>query len=223
LRGVDDGPAADGSAADGPAADGPGADGDARDRALLAAHLAGDRDAFGTLVRAHQDRLWAVAVRTLGDRDEAADALQDALLSAYRAAASYRGDARVTTWLHRVVVNACLDRVRRRQARPTVPLPDRYDVPAPGNPLADRETALELEAALADLPADQRAAIVLVDVQGYGVDEAARVLGCPPGTVKSRCFRGRARLAAQLGHLRNHPDGPPVPPAAAREREEGPA
>ena len=202
----------------GPAA----ADGDARDRALLAAHLEGDRDAFGALVRLHQDRLWAVAVRTLGDRDEAADALQDALLSAYRAAASYRGDARVTTWLHRVVVNACLDRARRRAVRPTVPLPEGDDVLATGDPLGDRETAMELEAALAALPAEQRAAIVLVDVQGYGVEEAARVLGCPPGTVKSRCFRGRARLAVQLGHLRNQPDLPPVPPAAhADDQSEG--
>ena len=209
----------------GDGADGAAEDGDARDRGLLAAHLDGDRDAFSTLVRTHQDRLWAVAVRTLGDRDEAADALQDALLSAYRAAASYRGDARVTTWLHRVVVNACLDRARRRAARPTVPLPDRYDVPATGDRLGDRETAMELEAALAGLPPEQRAAIVLVDVQGYGVDEAARVLGCPPGTVKSRCFRGRARLAVQLGHLRNQPGPPPVPPAATvdDQSEEGPA
>ena len=98
---------------------GPPEDTDARDRELLAAHVAGDRDAFGTLVLHHRDRLWAVALRTLGDREEAADALQDALLSAYRAAGTYRGDAKVTTWLHRVVVNACLDRVRRRQARPT--------------------------------------------------------------------------------------------------------
>ena len=207
------------------AADDASPDGDARDRALLAAHVDGDRDAFAALVRLHQDRLWAVAVRTLGDRDEAADALQDALLSAYRAAASYRGDARVTTWLHRVVVNACLDRARRRAARPTVPLPDRYDVPATGDRLGDRETAMELEAALAGLPPEQRAAIVLVDVQGYGVEEAARVLGCPPGTVKSRCFRGRERLAVQLGHLRNQPGVPPVPPPERHDddSEGGPA
>src|SRR5437762_2651621 len=94
------------------------------DAALLRAHAAGDRDAFGELVYRHRDRLWAVALRTLGEREEAADALQDALLSAYRAAAGFRGDAAVTTWLHRIVVNACLDRVRRRQSRPTVPLPD---------------------------------------------------------------------------------------------------
>ena len=193
-------------------ADQPG-DGDAQDRALLAAHLDGDGDAFGALVRRHQTRLWAVALRTLGDREEAADALQDALLSAYRSAASYRGDARVTTWLHRIVVNACLDRVRRKRARPTVPLPEDTDPADPRDELAERETAIEVEAALAALPAEQRAALVLVDVQGMSVDDAAHVLGIPTGTVKSRCSRGRARLAVSLGHLRNRPVPPAVPPA----------
>jgi len=188
-------------------------DRDAADRALLAAHVAGDPDAFGRLVLVHRDRLWAVALRTLGDREEAADALQDALLSAYRAAAGYRGDARVTTWLHRIVVNACLDRARRRQARPTVPMPESGAEPAdPRDALAERETALEVEAALAALPFDQRAAIVLVDVHGLPVEQAAQVLGVPTGTVKSRCSRGRARLALSLGHLRNRTDGAPVPP-----------
>jgi RNA polymerase sigma-70 factor, ECF subfamily len=187
--------------------------GDAEDRALLAAHLEGDPHAFTTLVQRHQVRLWAVALRTLGDREEAADALQDALLSAYRSAGSYRGDARVTTWLHRVVVNACLDRVRRRRARPTVPLPDDVDPADPRDPLADRETAIEVEAALAALPEEQRAALVLVDVHGMPVDEVAQVLGIPSGTVKSRCSRGRARLAVSLGHLRNRPLPPAVPPA----------
>src|SRR3954464_2248466 len=88
------------------------------DRALLARHTAGDREAFGELVARHQDRLWRVALRTLGNPDDAADAVQDALVSAYRAAGSYRGDAAVTTWLARIVVNACLDVVRRRASRP---------------------------------------------------------------------------------------------------------
>jgi len=68
----------------------------------------------------HKDRLWAVAVRTLGDAEEAADALQDAMISAFRQASGFRGDSAVTTWLHRIVVNACLDRLRRRAARPAV-------------------------------------------------------------------------------------------------------
>ena len=194
-------------------------DTDEDDRALLAAHAAGDRAAFGLLVARHQERLWAVAVRTLGDRDEAADALQDALLSAYRAAGSYRGDARVTTWLHRIVVNACLDRVRRRAVRATVPLPEQERAD-PRDALAARETALEVEAALAALPLDQRTAIVLVDVQGLPVAEAAAVLGVPTGTVKSRCSRGRARLAEVLGHLRNRPETAAVPSEPARAAED---
>src|SRR3954464_8673178 len=90
----------------------------ARDRALLARHVEGDRDAFAELVRHHQDRLWRVALRTLGKPEDAADAVQDALVSAYRAAGSYRGDAAVTSWLHRIVVNACYEIVRRRSPRP---------------------------------------------------------------------------------------------------------
>ena len=203
---------------------GPPEDTDARDRELLAAHVAGDRDAFGTLVLHHRDRLWAVALRTLGDREEAADAVQDALLSAYRGAASYRGDARVTTWLHRIVVNACLDRVRRRTARPAVPLPEQGSRAEPADrhdALGARETALDVESALALLPVEQRTAILLVDVHGLRVDEAAAVLAVTVGTVKSRCSRGRARLALSLGHLRNRPDPPGVPPASIVEHGRG--
>jgi RNA polymerase sigma-70 factor (ECF subfamily) len=170
------------------------------DVALLRAHAAGDRQAFAELVRRHQDRLWAVALRTLGDREDAADALQEALISAYRSAHRFRGDSAVTTWLHRIVVNACLDRVRRRAARPTVPLAGTE--PRPVAPV-DSDTALDVRAALSRLPVEQRAALVLVDVQGYSVAEAATVLGVAEGTVKSRCARGRARLAALLGYLRN--------------------
>lgn len=196
-----------------------GAPGCDLDRALVRAHLAGDPDAFAELVRRHRDRLWAVALRTLGDHEEAADAVQDALISAYRAMDRFRGDSAVSTWLHRIVVNACLDRVRRRRARPTVPLPE-TDVSAP--PGADPDTAIVVRRALAELPLEQRAALVLVDLQGYPVAEAAAILGVPEGTVKSRCARGRARLAVLLGHLRD-PDhstagnralGAGVPPQA---------
>jgi RNA polymerase sigma-70 factor (ECF subfamily) len=184
---------------------------DAHDRALLAAHAEGDPDAFNELVRRHRQRMWAVALRTLGEPEEAADAVQDACLSAFRAAGSFRGDSKVTTWLHRIVVNACLDRLRRRAARPTVPLPEQ--LPAdPRDLLAERETGLEVQQALAQLPDEQRVALVLVDLQGLSIEEAASVLGVPGGTVKSRCFRGRARLAVMLGHLRNPGASPAVPP-----------
>src|SRR5690606_32145485 len=183
------------------------------DADLMRAHVAGDGDAFGELVRRHRDRLWAVALRTLGDREEAADALQEALLSAYRAAARFRGESAVTTWLHRIVVNACLDRVRRRQARPAIGLPD---LPPGREPVAvepDRDTAREVWAALGRLPAEQRVPLVLLEMQGYSVAEIAELLDVPEGTVKSRCARGRARLAVLLGHL--HLDAPPGNPAAA--------
>ncbi|CAL9473262.1 hypothetical protein SUDANB58_02900 [Streptomyces sp. enrichment culture] len=209
---------------------------DAPDEVLLARHVAGDPDAFGELVRRHRDRLWAVALRTLGDREEAADAVQDALVSAYRAAHTFRGQSAVTTWLHRITVNACLDRARKAASRRTAPVEDAErleqllephesaSAPAERNDLHRR-----LLAALATLPPEQRAALVLVDMQGYPVAEAARVLDVPVGTVKSRCARGRARLLPLLTDLRpegitgggkpadterNRTTGTPVPPAA---------
>ncbi|MEZ0092729.1 RNA polymerase sigma factor SigM [Streptacidiphilus sp. EB129] len=181
----------------------------ASDADLLSRHVAGDHDAFGELVRRHRDRLWAVALRTLGDREEAADALQDALVSAFRSAHTFQGRSAVTTWLHRIVVNACLDRARRAASRRTRPLDEES---SPEDLLGHDEGAdvsvergelrRELGTALASLPSDQRAALVLVDMQGYPVAEAAAILGVPIGTVKSRCARGRARLLPQIAHLR---------------------
>ena len=166
------------------------------DRDLMAQHCAGDPDAFGELFRRHRDRMWAVALRTTGNRELAADCLQEAFLAAFRRADSYRGDAAVTTWLHRIVVNACLDRLRRE--RPVVPLPDReiadrHDVPG------QVDTRLDVHEALARLPEGQRIALVLVDMHGLPVAEAAAVLEVAEGTVKSRCARGRAALATLLG------------------------
>jgi RNA polymerase sigma-70 factor (ECF subfamily) len=180
------------------------------DADLLARHVAGEPDAFGELVRRHRDRLWAVALRTLGDREEAADAVQDALVSAFRAAHTFRGQSAVTTWLHRIVVNACLDRARRAASRRTAPVADEENFEtllepheSADAPAERGELHRELIAALATLPADQRAALVLVDMQGYPVAEAAELLEVPTGTVKSRCARGRARLLPLLTHLRS--------------------
>ncbi len=189
------------------------------DAELLAAHVAGQPRAFDELLRRHQDRLWAVALGTLRDADEAADALQDALISALRGAGSFRGDSAVTTWLHRIVVNACLDRIRRRRVRPTVPLPDEgANEPAePRDRVAESDSVLVVREALQWLGADQRAAITLVDLYGYSVVEAAQILGVADGTVKSRCARGRLALATRLGHLREEfGDRPAVGVAADR-------
>ena len=200
---------------------------DRDDRALLRAHVAGDPTAFTTLVTRHRDRLWAVALRTTGHREDAADALQDALVAAHRRAASYRGEAAVTTWLHRIVVNACLDRIRRQRVRAADPLPDDLaDHPPraalrpdragePEEQLLAHERRDRVLAALATLPPEQRACLVLVDMEARPVAEVAEVLEVPVGTVKSRCARGRARLAALLEEERPHGRPPDPPPGTA--------
>jgi RNA polymerase sigma-70 factor, ECF subfamily len=201
------------------------------DEELLALHVAGDPEAFAEIVRRHRDRLWAVARRTLGDPEEAADAVQDALVSAYRAAASFRGQAAVTTWLHRITVNACLDRVRKAKTRRTgtMPEPERLETllephESAAEPAERMDLRRELREALEELPAEQRAALVLVDMEGYPVAEAARILETPVGTVKSRCARGRARLLPLVRHLR--PRGPgdrTEPDTEGRNRTTGPS
>jgi RNA polymerase sigma-70 factor (ECF subfamily) len=195
--------------------DGTDADGAAEaaaDAALLARFVGGDRTAFTDIVHRHRDRLWAVALRTTGNPEDAADALQEGLISAMRHAESFRGDARLSTWLHRIVVNACLDRLRRNAARPTVVMPEDDRLPAnPRDHYAESETSSDVYAALATLTDEQRAAIVLVDIEGYPVEEAAAILSVPAGTVKSRCARGRARLVPLLSHL--NPQRPPSPQA----------
>jgi RNA polymerase sigma-70 factor (ECF subfamily) len=214
------------------------------DAELLQAHVDGDPDAFGVLFRRHRDRLWAVALRTMGNPDDAADGLQDGMIAAFRRAGSFRGDAAVTTWLHRVVVNACLDRLRAAKVRRAEALPDDLDervdrrsattpdrsVTDPADLAVSDERRRLVLAALAELPAEQRAALVLVDMEGYPVADVAEMLGCAVGTVKSRCSRGRARLAERLGLLapggdRGHP-GPgnpdPEPAVPTTDAPRGP-
>ena len=180
------------------------------DAELLSLHVAGDRHAFSLIVERHRDRLWAVALRTTGDPDDAADALQEALIRAFQRASQFRGESAVTTWLHRIVVNASLDRLRRKAVRATLSLPD-ADTKAgralidPTDHVGQREDQIAIASALAALPEDQRYAILLVDVEGWSIEDAATMLRCPPGTIKSRCSRGRAKLAVALSHLRNSP------------------
>ncbi len=169
---------------------------DLSDRELLSAHCGGDPEAFGEIFRRHKDRMWAVALRTCSDRELAADCLQEAFIAAFRRADSFRGEAAVTTWLHRIVVNACLDRLRRQ--KPTAPLPE-YDLADRRDMHASTEVRLDIRQALDRLPEGQRMALVLVDMHGMSVAEAAATLGVAEGTIKSRCARGRAIMADLLG------------------------
>jgi RNA polymerase sigma-70 factor (ECF subfamily) len=183
------------------------APGEPSDATLLRRHADGDADAFGLLFKRHKDRLWAVALRVTCNPDDAADALQEAMISAFRRADDFRGESAVTTWLHRIVVNASLDLLRRRSARSVGWSGDPDDLPVtePRQMMDDAsaaETRLDIDAALRTLPPPLRAALVLVDVLGYSVADAAVILDAPEGTVKSRCARGRARLLPHLSHLR---------------------
>jgi RNA polymerase sigma-70 factor (ECF subfamily) len=182
---------------------------DVDDRELMRLHCAGDADAFAELFRRHRDRMWAVAVRTTGDPELASDCVQEAFIAAFRRAASYRGEAAVTTWLHRVVVNACLDGIRR--ARRSTPL-ESLDAVDRRDGQSEVETALDVRRALATLPEAQRLALALVDMHGLSVSEAAAVLGVPEGTIKSRCSRGRDALAELLRPSRSDQPGGPREP-----------
>ncbi|MGD9516439.1 MULTISPECIES: RNA polymerase sigma factor SigM [Mycolicibacterium] len=166
------------------------------DAELLAAHVAGDRYAFEELFHRHHRQLYRLAQLTSRDPDDAADALQDALLAAHRTARTFRHDSAVSSWLYRIVVNACLDRLRRNRSRACEELDDQAGPVV--DPTGRVDTAIVVERALMRLPLEQRAAVVAVDMQGYSIAETARMLGVAEGTVKSRCSRARTKLAASL-------------------------
>ena len=166
------------------------------DAELLIAHVDGDRYAFEELFLRHYGQLSRLAQLTSRDPDDAADALQDAMLAAHRTARSFRHDSAVSSWLYRIVVNACLDRLRRNKSRAYEELDE--ELLGATDPTGRVDTAIVVQRALLRLPVEQRAAVVAVDMQGYSVAEAARMLGVAEGTVKSRCSRARTRLAESL-------------------------
>lgn len=164
--------------------------------------LAGDRGAFGELLRLHDARLRSLAYKLLGgDRSGMDDVMQDAYLRAFRSLHTFRREADVATWLHRIVFNACVDELRRGSRRPQPVDTEAYswDRPSP-SPGPDRVVgaADQVLRALQALPEDQRATVLLVDGQGFDNISAAEILGVAPGTVASRLSRARATLRTLL-------------------------
>jgi RNA polymerase sigma-70 factor, ECF subfamily len=165
------------------------------DADLLHLYTAGDKEAFAELYRRHRARLWAVAARITGGQD-ADDAVQNGMLRAYRCADTFRGDSAVTTWLHRIVVNAAID-ITRHRPPPVV----EHEASEPPWPIMQADTRMDVRKQWLRLSADHRAALLLVDMMGYTFAEAARIVGVAEGTMKSRAVRARAALAGMLSHL----------------------
>ena len=166
------------------------------DEELVRRAQKGDRFAFERLVEQHEQRLYTLAARVLGSREDAADAVQEALVRAWLALPKFRGDARFSTWLYRIVVNAAHDMRPKRRELPTDELPEPAD---PRDRFAEQELSGELQRALDALDESYRVAVVLYDVLGCSYAEIAEMTGVAEGTVKSRIFRGRSELAERLG------------------------
>ena len=173
------------------------------DVSLARAAQRGDRDALEQLLRRHHDRIAALCRRMCGNDADAADATQEALIALVRGLDRFDGRSAFGTWAYRVATNACLDELRRRSRRPVVGLDRLPDPVAPGDPAASVAAAVDVDAALASLPPDFRAAVVLRDLCALDYREIGEVLNVPVGTVRSRIARGRAAIAA---HLTGNPD-----------------
>jgi RNA polymerase sigma-70 factor, ECF subfamily len=168
---------------------------------LVGRVVSGDHGAFEVIMRQHEDRVFSVCLRITGNRDSALDATQETFLTVFRKAGQFQGDAALGTWIYRIAVNTCYDQLRKAKRRKTESIPEYLDPVDPSAESAIDSAALrpEMQAALASLPTDFRTAIVLSDIEGMSMAEAAHVLGVPAGTVKSRLFRGRRLLAEHLG------------------------
>lgn len=170
---------------------------------VLARAKAGDRQAFTEVVRHYDQRLRALAYRLLGDRAAMDDALQEAYVKAFRALPGFREDAGLGTWLYQITYRACIDLQRRERRHRTTDATDWAPPTAmatgpAADPAGTATSRTDLQRALAALPVDQRAAVLLVDAEGLDYDAAAAVLGVAPGTIASRLSRARAALRAAL-------------------------
>lgn len=172
------------------------------DQELIGRVVSGDNQAFDEIMRIHQDRVFSVCLRIVSDRELALDATQDTFLTVYRKAGQFKGNSALGTWIYRIAVNTCYDQIRKTKRKRSAPLPDHLDPSDPSAQEAIDSAALrpEIEEALASIPVEFRAAVILSDIEGMSLPETARILGVPVGTVKSRLFRGRRLLAKRLGN-----------------------
>lgn len=189
--------------------------------AVIRQVCAGDTDAFEALVTAYQKQVYNLALRTVGNEEDAADMTQEAFLRAYRSLGSFRGDSKFSVWLYRLTTNICIDFLRSRGRRPTVSLTaadedeepqeldvadDRFD---PVQSLERAELRRAVQRGLASLPEDYRRILMLRELSGLSYAEIGQVLRLEEGTVKSRLFRARKKLCDFLRKDGNLPDSFP--------------
>ncbi len=170
------------------------------DEQLLAGFVGGDESAFEELMRRHEERIFALAIRMTGDRADALDAVQETFIAAFRRASSFRGQSAFGTWLYRIGINTCTDLLRKRKRSPEpreeLVLADPTTAPMEDS-VAQRDA---LARALEGIAPDYREAVLLYDLMGASYEEVAQLTEAPLGTVKSRISRGRRILAQKLEH-----------------------
>jgi RNA polymerase sigma-70 factor, ECF subfamily len=179
------------------------------DEELVARATAGDVDSFNQLVSRWERPIFALAYRTLGREEDARDVVQDAFLRAYRGLRGFKGEAKFSSWLYRITLNLCRDWIRRERRAPVVSVPDGVDpvdladsraspVESVEDLVGRREMSQAVARAMAELPEDQRAAILLKEYHGLTFQEIADMLHCPLSTVKTRLYQGLSVLRRRL-------------------------
>ena len=177
------------------------------DRELVSAAQGGDRRALESLLERQYDRVYAICRRMAGNDADGADAAQEAMIAIVRGLPRFDQRARFSTWAHKVAVNACLDELRRRARRPEPTSDQALALVATGDTVETVADRVDIDVAMARVPLEFRAAVVLRDLCGLDYAEIAEVLSIPPGTVRSRIARGRVVLAGLLA-----PQGNPAAP-----------
>jgi RNA polymerase sigma-70 factor (ECF subfamily) len=176
---------------------------DLADEELMALYQDGNADALGFLLKRMRTKMDQVARTRILDRELANDALQEACIAIFKTAKNFRGDSKVFTWVYRLVVNACIDQLRKEKAKSSLNTSDEALQTIAQPDFSDQSnSALVIRKALDQIPNDQREAVSLVWIEGYTVEEASEILEIPMGTVKSRCARGKSALAEILKDLR---------------------
>ena len=176
------------------------------ERDMIERASGGDAAAFNRLMEQHERRMYAVALRMCGNREDAQDCLQEAMLRVYRAIGGFKGQSSFSTWVYRITMNTCLDELRRKKNRQSASLDNLLemgwsptdDSNAPEKQAMRSELRRNLNRAIQELPEEMRAAVVLRDIQGFSYDEIARMLEINVGTIKSRISRGREKLREKL-------------------------